>query len=106
MPLAEVAQTYDADHTYRYASASGDHPLIHIEPKAAREAGLPGIIVHRLCTMAFTSRAIIETFLSEGSDAAQATGGALRRHRTAEPDDEYPYLANRPKRQRAHGLCV
>jgi acyl dehydratase len=64
-PLAEVAHTYDADQTYRYAEASGDQMRIHLEEEAAREAGLPGIIIHGLCTMAFTSRAIIETVCPE-----------------------------------------
>jgi len=64
-PLAEIRQTYDADQTYRYAEASGDHMRIHLDPEAARRAGLPGIIVHGLCTMAFTSRAVIQTVCPE-----------------------------------------
>ncbi len=64
-PLAQIAHTYDADQTYRYAAASGDDLLIHIEDKAARAAGLPGIIIQRLCTMAFSSRAILETVCPE-----------------------------------------
>ncbi|HCT78625.1 MAG TPA: dehydratase [Micromonosporaceae bacterium] len=49
----------DADQTYRYAEASGDPMTIHLDDEVARAVGLPGIIVHGLCTMAFTSWAAI-----------------------------------------------
>lgn len=57
---AEVAQTFDADQTYRYAEASGDPMQIHLDAEFAKSVGLPGIIIHGLCTMAFTSVAAIE----------------------------------------------
>jgi acyl dehydratase len=59
-PLFRVSQTIDADQTYRYAQASGDHNPIHTDESVARMAGLPGIIVHGLCTMAFTSKVMID----------------------------------------------
>jgi acyl dehydratase len=59
-PTAEVAQTYDADQTYRYAEASGDPMQIHLDDEFAKSVGMPGIIIHGLCTMAFTSVAVIE----------------------------------------------
>jgi acyl dehydratase len=59
-PVAEVAQTFDADQTYRYAEAAGDPMQIHLDDEFAKSVGLPGIIIHGLCTMAFTSRAVIE----------------------------------------------
>jgi acyl dehydratase len=58
-PDAEVAQTFDADQTFRYAAASGDPMPIHLDDELARAMGLPGIIVHGLCTMAFTSQVVI-----------------------------------------------
>ena len=61
-PDAEVAQTYDADQTFRYAEASGDPMQIHLDEEFAKAVGLPGIIIHGLCTMAFTSVAAIESF--------------------------------------------
>ena len=61
-PDAEVAQTYDADQTFRYAEASGDPMQIHLDQEFAKAVGLPGIIIHGLCTMAFTSVAAIESF--------------------------------------------
>jgi acyl dehydratase len=64
-PDAEVAQTFDADQTYRYAEASGDPMQIHLDDEFAKAVGLPGIIIHGLCTMAFTSVAAIESFCPE-----------------------------------------
>ena len=59
-PIVTVAQTIDADQTVRYAEASGDRNPIHVDANVAKMAGLPGIIVHGLCTMAFTARAIVD----------------------------------------------
>jgi acyl dehydratase len=59
-PLLRVSQTIDVDQTYRYAQASGDHNPIHTDENVAKMAGLPGIIVHGLCTMAFTSKVMID----------------------------------------------
>jgi acyl dehydratase len=59
-PDAEVSQTFDADQTFRYAEASGDPMQIHLDEEFAKSVGLPGIIIHGLCTMAFTSVAAIE----------------------------------------------
>lgn len=60
-PLHRVSQTIDADQTFRYAKASGDRNPIHIDENVAKLAGLPGIIVHGLCTLAFVSKAIIDS---------------------------------------------
>jgi acyl dehydratase len=54
-PLLQAKAVIDADQTYRYAEASGDPMTIHLDDEVARAVGLPGIIVHGLCTMAFTS---------------------------------------------------
>lgn len=59
-PILRVSQTIDMDQTYRYAQASGDHNPIHTDESVAKLAGLPGIIVHGLCTMAFTSKVMID----------------------------------------------
>lgn len=60
-PLHRISQTIDADQTFRYAEASGDRNPIHIDENVARLAGLPGIVVHGLCTMAFASKVIIDS---------------------------------------------
>jgi acyl dehydratase len=59
-PMLEAAQQIDPDQTVRYAEASGDRNPIHIDETVAKMAGLPGIIVHGLCTMAFTSKVMID----------------------------------------------
>jgi acyl dehydratase len=59
-PIVTVAQQVDRDQTYRYKEASGDFNPIHVDENFAKMAGLPGIIVHGLCTMAFTSKVIID----------------------------------------------
>jgi acyl dehydratase len=59
-PLAEITYPVAEDQTVRYAEASGDHFAIHLDDDFARSVGLPGRIVHGLCTMAFTGRAVLE----------------------------------------------
>ena len=44
---------------FYYAGASGDFNPIHIDDDFAKKAGLPGIILQGLCTMAFVYRAAI-----------------------------------------------
>jgi acyl dehydratase len=59
-PAAEITYPVAEDQTVRYADASGDHFAIHLDDDFARSVGLPGRIVHGLCTMAFTGRAVLE----------------------------------------------
>lgn len=58
-PVATVPQHVDDDQTFRYGPAAGDPMPIHLDEEIARESGLPGIIAHGLCTMAFTSWAVL-----------------------------------------------
>jgi acyl dehydratase len=61
--IFETAETVDEDQTFRYAEASGDHNPIHLDADFAKGmAGLPGIIVHGMCTMAFAARAVVDGF--------------------------------------------
>lgn len=60
-PVAEVTQKLDDDQTFRYSEASGDLMPIHLDADFAKSVGLPGIIIHGLCTMAFTSHAVIQS---------------------------------------------
>lgn len=61
----EVNAKVDDDQTFRYRDASGDLNPIHVDDEIARAVGLPGRIVHGLCTMAFTSWAAV-TSLADG----------------------------------------
>ncbi|MGH2721429.1 MAG: MaoC/PaaZ C-terminal domain-containing protein [Actinomycetota bacterium] len=59
--LFETAEIVDDDQTFRYAEASGDHNPIHLDADFAEGmAGLPGIILHGMCTMAFAARAVVD----------------------------------------------
>lgn len=64
-PDAEVSQRFDSDQTFRYAEASGDPMQIHLDEEFAKSVGLPGIIIHGLCTMAFASVAVIDRFAAD-----------------------------------------
>jgi acyl dehydratase len=59
-PVAEFTQHVDADQTFRYSPASGDPMPIHVDDQVARDAGLPGIIAHGFCMLAFTSWGILQ----------------------------------------------
>jgi len=66
-PQATIAAHVDADQTVRYAEASGDRGIYHLDVTAARSAGFPGLILHGLCTMAFASRAVVESVCDNDS---------------------------------------
>jgi acyl dehydratase len=59
-PAADVVQHIDDDQTFRYSPASGDPMPIHLDEQVARDSGLPGIIAHGFCVLAFTSWAILQ----------------------------------------------
>jgi acyl dehydratase len=59
-PAAEITYAVAEDQTVRYAAASGDDFAIHLDDEFARSVGLPGRIVHGLCTLAFAGRATLE----------------------------------------------
>ena len=75
-PVAKVAQHVDEDQTFRYGPAAGDLMPIHLDEDVAKDAGLPGIIAHGLCTMAFTSWAVLTEVA--GSDVARLKRLAVR----------------------------
>lgn len=59
-PVAwSVTETVAPDQSRRYAEASGDRNPIHTDEDVAKMAGLPGIILHGLCTMAFVHNACV-----------------------------------------------
>jgi acyl dehydratase len=82
-PVAERTAHVDADQTWRYRNASGDTNPIHVDEAFAKEAGLPGIIVHGLCTMAFCSHAVIAGVA--GGDPALVRRLAVRFSRPVRP---------------------
>jgi acyl dehydratase len=74
--VAERSIHVDDDQTFRYRDASGDHNPIHVDEEFAKSVGLPGMIVHGLCTMALTSQAVIREVA--GSDPARLRRLAVR----------------------------
>lgn len=75
-PVAVVTQHVDDDQTFRYSPASGDPMPIHLDEEIARMSGLPGIINHGLCTMAFTSWAALQEL--GGGDVSKLKRLAVR----------------------------
>lgn len=50
------------DQSYVYADASGDHNPIHVDENFAKSVGFKSVILQGLCTMAFTSKAVIDSY--------------------------------------------
>ena len=75
-PVATFTVHVDDDQTYRYRDASGDTMPIHVDDAFAKSVGLPGIIVHGLCTMAMCSQAVVKTVA--GGDPSRLRRLAVR----------------------------
>jgi acyl dehydratase len=84
-PVASPAYPIAEDQTQRYAEASGDHNAFHLDDDVARAAGLPGIIVHGLCLMAFAGRAVLDS--QEIDDPSAIRRLAVRFSRPMRPGD-------------------
>jgi acyl dehydratase len=85
-PASVVAQHFDDDQTYRYRDASGDYVPIHVDDDIAKSVGLPGIIIHGLCTMAFTSWGAIQELA--GGDPTRLKRLAVRFSKPLFPGQE------------------
>ena len=62
-PTLAVAMDVSVDQPARYAAASLDDNPIHLDDNVAKSAGLPSVILHGLCTMAFASKAVVDGLL-------------------------------------------
>ncbi|GAA1481912.1 MaoC/PaaZ C-terminal domain-containing protein [Gordonia sinesedis] len=58
-PLAVVDTKFDDDQTFRYSEPAGDPMPIHLDADFAQAMGLPGIIMHGLCTNAMLSHVLV-----------------------------------------------
>ncbi|MGL4305681.1 MAG: MaoC/PaaZ C-terminal domain-containing protein [Mycobacteriaceae bacterium] len=85
-PTASLVQHIDADQTFRYGPAAGDPMPIHLDEEFAKESGLPGIIAHGLCTMAFASWALL-TEVGD-SDVRRLKRLAVRFSKMVIPNDD------------------
>jgi acyl dehydratase len=64
------------DQSLRYADASLDNNPIHVDENVAKMAGLPGVILQGLCTMAFAQNAVVNEVLK--GDATKLKRLAVR----------------------------
>jgi acyl dehydratase len=94
-PVAAPSYPIAEDQTRRYADASGDHNAFHLDDEVARAAGLPGIIVHGLCLMAFAGRAVLAS--QEIDDPAAIRRLAVRFSRPMTPGDALTTRIRRPE---------
>jgi acyl dehydratase len=60
-PVREATMPVDDDQTRRFAAAADDWDAYTLDEQVAQSMGFPTMIVHGTCTMAFASRAIVET---------------------------------------------
>ncbi|MFA6033870.1 MAG: MaoC/PaaZ C-terminal domain-containing protein [Myxococcota bacterium] len=56
------------DQTFRYAEGSGDHNPIHVDNDYAIAAGMPGMILQGLCTMAFGTKSVMDLVLDKDAE--------------------------------------
>jgi acyl dehydratase len=71
-----------SDVTDRYAQVSGDHFAIHLDDAFARSVGLPGRIVHGMCSLALAITALLE---HQGRDVDAVLRVATRFSRPLRP---------------------
>lgn len=84
-PFVEVTQSFDVDQTFRYMGASGDTMPLHSDGHFARRFGLPGVILHGNCTLAFATRTILDAVAD--SDTRRLKRLAVRFSRWVQPSD-------------------
>ena len=87
-------ETVAADQSLRYAEASGDRNPIHTDVDVAKMAGLPDIILHGLCTMAFVHNACVK---QAGGDPMKVRRLAVRFNRPVLMGDVLTIDARGPK---------
>jgi len=59
-PVGSVSLPTTRDQTFRYAGASGDRAPMHVDDEIARSMGFPRKFNQGLCTLAVTSRGLID----------------------------------------------
>ena len=80
-----VTQRFDEDQTFRYAEPALDPMAVHLDDDFAKQMGLPGIIIHGLCTMAFVSHALVTHVNRDGADSSALKRLAVRFSSPARP---------------------
>jgi acyl dehydratase len=85
-PTFVVSQHVPLDMPARYADASGDHNPIHLDDEVAKKAGLPGVILHGLCTMALAQRDLVARLC--GGDPLRLHALSVRFARPVRPGED------------------
>lgn len=101
--VAKVQTHFDDDQTFRYAQASGDFMPIHIDEEFAKSVGLPGMIIHGLCTMATASWAAIDQLCS--GDPAKLARIAVRFSKPLRPGDDLVNMFIKDDSLENEGAC-
>ena len=86
IPINSKSFKIGDDITHKYSKASNDFNPIHIDEKTAKKAGLSGIIVHGLCTMAMTMEKLISMNISD--DPSKLKSISLRFSSPVYPGDK------------------
>ena len=66
--------------------ASGDANPIHVDDEAAKAVGLPGVILHGMCTMALCGRDVVDELA--GGDPTRLRRLAVRFYRPVFPGND------------------
>jgi acyl dehydratase len=96
--VAEREVDLDAGFPARYAEASGDTNPIHLDPAAARSAGLPGVVLHGLSTVAVGASFAIDDLA--GGDATALRRLRVRFARPGQPGRPARFAAHRVEAHR------
>ncbi len=73
-PAFEVKETVESGLSLLYADGSGDNFPIHTDPNFAKNVGLPDVILHGMCTLAVSTRAIVDQVLEGDSSRLRNVG--------------------------------
>ena len=66
-PTHELTELVAEGQSLLYAEGSGDRFPIHTDKNFAQSVGLPDVILHGMCTLAFATRALVNTVLDGDS---------------------------------------
>lgn len=84
-PHAQIELRTDRDQSFRYADASGDTGVYHLDDAAARRVGFDGIILHGMCTLASVGAAVLAEL--GGGDVTRVRRLAVRFARPVIPGE-------------------
>jgi 3-hydroxybutyryl-CoA dehydratase len=87
-----VKREVDRYRPYYYAAASGDFNPIHLDKELAQAFGLPGNILHGMCTMAWAVEAAVDAL---GGDPGSLKSIKVRFSKPVKPEDTVTFTATK-----------